>query len=104
MRNTFLVVVLLLHSTVVLCAQPTFKAGWKTYTTAMVIHEFNYNYVHTDSARLSLTDSVVTYVATDSLVTMTESFSMRDNTVYKTINFFSLGAKKKVIKTTTSWK
>ena len=70
-------------------AQQTFKAGWKTYTAGSIIHEFVYNYAHTDSVHLALADSIVTYVATDSAVVMTQAVRGRDNNVYKTIQYFS---------------
>lgn len=70
-------------------AQQTFKAGWKTYNTGSIIHEYIYNYTHTDSVRLALADSVTTYVAADSAVAMTEAVRGRDNNVYKTINYFN---------------
>jgi len=74
-------------------AQPqsplTFKAGWKTYNLGMVIHEYTYNYTHTDSARLYVTDSAKTYVSTDSTVSMLLTFKYKDKTEYKTINYLS---------------
>ncbi len=94
MKNSLFAGILLLHSTAVLCAQPTFKAGFKTYNTAMVIHEHTYTFL--DTAHITLTDSAITYVATDSSVTMTEYFSNRDRSVYKTINYFS--PKKQLLK------
>ncbi|GAA4467876.1 hypothetical protein GCM10023093_24430 [Nemorincola caseinilytica] len=77
--------------------QQTFKAGWKTYTAGSIIHEYIYNYTHADSVRLSLADSIITYIATDSSVTMTEAVRGRDNNVYKTINYFS--PKRQLLKT-----
>ncbi len=78
-------------------AQPTFKTIWKTYNTGWVIHEYTFNYVHTDSVHLYLTDSAITYVSSDSLVSMTEYFRNRETAKYKTVNYLS--AKKQLLKT-----
>ena len=78
-------------------AQLTFKAGWNNYQTGMIIHEYTYNYTFTDSIRLFLTDSSVTYATADSMVTETLSYHLHDNIIYKTVNFFNI--KKQVLKT-----
>lgn len=70
-------------------AQSTFKAGWNNYQTGMIIHEYTYNCTYTDSFRLSLTDSSVIYTTADSMVTEAVSYHQRDNSVYKTINYFN---------------
>ena len=77
----------------------TFKAGWKTYNLGMMIHEYTYNYTHTDSARLYVTDSAKTYVSTDSMVSMELVFKYKDKTEYKTVNY--LNNKKQTIKAET---
>jgi len=96
MRNTTLIFLLLLLTSGDAPSQATFKAGFKTYNIAMVVHDYTYNYTHPDSAYLTIIDSNKTYIATDSLVTMTESFSKRDQATHKTVNYFSL--KKLLIK------
>lgn len=78
-------------------AQATFKAGWTTYNTKMIIHEYCYTFVHNDSVRLYLTDSTNIFVSPDSLVTVSLNYSVRDKAVMKTINY--LNAKKQVLKT-----
>lgn len=75
---------------------PTFKAGWKTYNLGMMIHEYTYNYTHTDSVRLYVTDSAKTYVSTDSMVAMAIVNKYKDKTEYKTINY--LNNRKQIIK------
>ncbi len=95
MKNIAQFLLLLLTSAGV-TAQPTFKAGFRTYNTTLIVYEFTFNYVHTDSARLSATDSAKTYVGQDSLVTMTEASRYRDKAIYKTVNYFS--AKKQLLK------
>lgn len=67
----------------------TFKAGWKTYNLGMMIHEYTYNYTHTDSARLYVTDSAKTYVSTDSMISMVLSYRYKDKTEYKTIYYLN---------------
>lgn len=78
-------------------AQATFKAGWNTYNTRMIIHEYAYNFVQNDSIRLYLTDSSKTFVSPDSLVTVTLCYASREKSVYKTINY--LNTKKQILKT-----
>lgn len=78
-------------------AQPTFKVGWNTYKTGLIIHEFTYSYSNKDSLRLYLADSSQTLATQDSLVTVTMSYPLHDRAVYKTANFFSV--KKQLIKT-----
>lgn len=89
MKATLLFALPLLLSAPLLRAQQTFKAGWKTYTAGAIIHEYTYNYTHTDSVRLSLADSAKTYVSADSSVVMTEAVRGRDANVYRTINYFN---------------
>jgi len=72
-----------------LLAQPTFKAGWNTYQTAAIIHEYNYSYSNNDTARLTPTDSVKILLSPDSLVTLTVTFPARDKSVYKKIHYFN---------------
>ena len=78
-------------------AQATFKAGWNNYQTGMIIHEYTYNYTFTDSVRLFLTDSSIIYATADSMVTDAICYHIRDNAVYKSVNFFN--SKKQVLKT-----
>lgn len=89
MRSTTFFILCFLLCTQHMHAQQTFKAGWKTYTAGAIIHEFTYNYMHTDSVRISLVDSAMTYIAADSSVVMTEAVRGRDANVYRTINYFS---------------
>ena len=88
---------IILLSTADIWAQATFKAGWETYKTAMIIHEYTYNYSFNDSFRLALADSAEILVAPDSAVVMQVNFPFREKTISKTINYFN--AKKQVIKT-----
>ena len=72
-----------------LLAQATFKAGWSTYPTAMIIHEYAYTLPNNDTAKLSLTDSDKIFISPDSLVTVTLSYPFRDKSVYKKIHYFN---------------
>ena len=78
-------------------AQKTFKAGWNTYNTGTLTHEYTYNYSTTDSIRLFPSDSAVILTSPDSLVIMNSSYPIHDKSVYKTITY--LNPKKQVIKT-----
>jgi hypothetical protein len=80
-----------------LSAQNTFKAGWNNYQIGTVIHEYTYSYTYADSFRLYLSDSSITYVTPDSMVTESVSSHVKDNSVYKTVNYFT--TKKQVAKT-----
>ncbi len=70
-------------------AQSTFKAGFKTYNTGLIIHEYGYKYVQKDGPQLYATDSAKTYVNTDSFVTMTVAHRQHDQAEYKTINYLT---------------
>ncbi len=96
MRN-IIALLILLATTPLLHAQTTFKAGWNNYQASMIIREYTYSYTFADSFKLFLTDSAITYVATDSMVTQTHFYHLRDKAIYKTINY--LTGKKQVIKT-----
>jgi len=78
-------------------AQPTFKAGWNTYTTGIITHEYTYSFTPNDSFRLYPTDSAIIYSATDSAAVVMVSYPFREKTYNKTINYFN--AKKQVVKT-----
>lgn len=78
-------------------AQATFKCGWTTYKTAMIVHEYTYSYVFADSFKLYLADSAKTFVAADSAATLTISTPYRDNSKCKIANYYD--AKKKIVKT-----
>ncbi len=86
-RIIFLLIFLVGHNC--LLAQPTFKAGWNTYQTAAIIHEYNYNYSNNDTSKLTPTDSVKILLSPDSLVTLTATFPTRDKSVYKKIHYFN---------------
>ena len=96
MKNIIALLILLTASPL-LFAQTTFKAGWNTYQVSMVIREYTYSYTYTDSFKLFLTDSAVTYVANDSMVTQTTYYRLHDKAIYKVVNY--LTGKKQVIKT-----
>jgi hypothetical protein len=78
-------------------AQTTFKAGWKTYEAATIIKEYTYQYTHTDSMRITLTDSAITYIAGDSSVVMTKWVKGKDANVFCMVHYF--GPKKQLLKT-----
>lgn len=80
-------------------AQATFKAGFKTYNTGYIVHEYNYKYYQADDVTLQIIDSSITYISTDSAVTMVEEFRRKDPSVYTTINY--LNPQKQVVKTET---
>ena len=77
--------------------QSTFKCGWTTYKTVMIIHEYTYSYTYKDSFKLYLADSTKTFVAPDSAALLTIDYPFHDNVVYKEASY--LNGKKKVIKT-----
>jgi hypothetical protein len=77
-------------------AQPVFKAGWNTYKTGTITHEYTYNF-NNDTSKLLLVDSSVVLITMDSLVTMTIHSPFRDRSIYKTVNYFS--EKKQILKT-----
>ena len=77
--------------------QATFKAGWDTYKTKMVIHEYTYNFTPNDSFRLYPADSTVILISSDSAAVIVVNYPLREKTYNKTINYFN--AKKQVIKT-----
>ena len=68
-------------------AQPGFKAGFKTYVPAAIVHEHVYKYVPTDSTRLYLIDSNKTFITADSTVVMTEA--VRDKAQWKSVRYFN---------------
>ena len=70
-------------------AQASFKAGWNTYQTGMLIREYGYNYANNDTGKLTLTDSSMILLSPDSLVTLTISFPFREKSVYKKIHYFN---------------
>jgi len=74
-------------------AQSTFVADFKTYNIATVIKEYKYNYQVSDAVSTSFIDSIITYVAPDSLVTLSTDYPS-DN---RTINY--LDRRKRVLKT-----
>ncbi len=80
-----------------LYAQPTFKAGWNNYQTGTIVREYTYSYTYADSFRLYLTDSADIFITPDSMVTEAVCHHVKDNAVYKTVNYFN--AKKQVAKT-----
>ncbi len=96
MKNIVALLILVTTSPL-LFAQTTFKAGWNNYQASMIIREYIYSYTYTDSFKLFLTDSVITYVATDSMVTQSTYYRLHDKSIYKTINY--LTGKKQVTKT-----
>ena len=96
MKNIFALLIILAANTTMF-AQSTFKAGWNTYQTGMIIHEYTYTYTFTDSLHLYLSDSSVIYVTPDSMVTAALTSHVRDNSIYKSINYFN--GKKQVTKT-----
>lgn len=73
-----------------LAAQPTFKAGWNTYNTGMVIHECTYQLSQADSMKFVLVDSLKTFVSTDSLVTLTVRYSSGERVTYKTARYMNI--------------
>ena len=96
MRKIIFILVLFI-STVDVWGQGTFKAGWDTYKTSMIIHEYTYNYSSNDSIKLYLADSTQILTAPDSAVVLIVNFPLREKTFNKTINYFN--AKKQIIKT-----
>ena len=96
MRKIILTIILFTIS-VEIWAQPTFKIGWNTYKTGIIIHEFTYNYNNKDSIRLYPADSATTLATADSMVTITNTYPQREHCVYKTASFFN--AKKQVVRT-----
>ena len=78
-------------------AQSTFKAGWDTYKTGMITHEYTYNYSFNDSFRLYFADSSIIFSAPDSAVVVMINYPVQSKTFHKTINYFN--AKKQVLKT-----
>ena len=90
MRNCLLCFTLLIVTSFTSVAQATFKAGWTTYNTKMIIHEYGYNFVQNDSVRLYLTDSAQIFVSPDSLVTVALRYATRDRSVMKTISYLNV--------------
>jgi len=79
-----------------LYAQPIFKAGWNSYKTGMIIHEYTYDYNFKDSSHLYLTDSSIIYATGDSLVTLTVNYPLHEKILYKTAHYYNI--KKQLIK------
>lgn len=88
-ENTAIVLLLVLLTSGDAPSQATFKAGFKTYNVAMVIHEYTYSFNAADSARLTPLDSAQTLIASDSAATMAESFNKRERATYKTVHYFN---------------
>lgn len=80
-----------------LWGQATFKAGWNTYKTGFITHEYTYDYTYKDSIHLYLTDSAMIFATTDSLVTMTVNYPIHEKAIYKTVHYFNI--KKQLVKT-----
>ncbi len=95
--NKLFITFLLLVQGLSLQAQSTFKCGWTTYKTAMIVHEYTYSYTYSDSFRLYLADSTKTFIAPDSAATLTISYPFRDNNKYQTANYYN--ARKRLAKT-----
>jgi len=95
MRKSVLFVMLLLcfvHA----YSQGTFRCGWETYKTGVLIHEYAYLFNLKDSSKLVLQDSTRIFVSADSLVSMSMYSVPRDKSVYKTCYYFN--AKKLIVK------
>jgi hypothetical protein len=90
MKKSIFTVLLLLPCTTIL-AQATFKAGWNTYTTGTVTHEYTYTYSYTnkDSIKIAITDSAQITTSVDSSVVVNVTYPYHDKAVYKTISYFS---------------
>ncbi len=95
--NKLISLSLLLLCSYPVIAQPTFKAGWNTYSTGSLTHEYYYNFVNNDTGKMTLVDSALVFASTDSLVTLTVHIPFREKSVYKTINYFN--TKKQILKT-----
>ena len=96
MKRTITLLAMLIAS-VSSWSQENFKAGWNTYKTGMIIHEYTYNFSATDSFKLYITDSATILVSSDSGVVVAVSYPLREKYFNKTINYFN--PKKQVIKT-----
>ena len=77
-------------------AQPTFKCGWTSYKTSMIVHEFTYSYLFKDSIKFFLADSTCTFIAPDSQAMLKVDYPFHDNVTYKTASYYN--EKKKLIK------
>ena len=97
MKQALLLLLSLITASHHAISQNTFKAGWYTYTTGMIVHEYTYAYTFPDSLHLYLADSATTYISTDSMVAMRVESTMRNKSVMKTVTY--LNDKKKVAKT-----
>lgn len=95
MRLKLLVLFLFLSYTAIY-AQLTFKAGWNTYHTGMIIHEYTYNYSNKDAIKLSIIDSTEIYVTPDSMVAMTVGNRIYEHETTKKVNY--MNSQKKVEK------
>jgi hypothetical protein len=78
-------------------AQSTFKVGWNTYKTGVVVHEYSYNYFYKDSVRLTVADSAKILSTIDSLVTLKILYPINQKEIYKTATFYN--KKRQIIKT-----
>jgi hypothetical protein len=88
---------LLALSAIGLQAQTSFKAGWNTYNTGSIVHEYTYAFSYADTNRLNLTDSACVFIASDSGAVMTVTYPLRERAVYKTIHYFN--QRKQLVKT-----
>ena len=70
-------------------AQKSFKAGWNTYSTGYLIHEYTYAMQFQDTLKLNQTDSALIYCTLDSLVRMTVTFPYKQKDSFKTINIYN---------------
>lgn len=71
-------------------AQATFKCGWDTYKTAMVVHEYTYRFEIRDSVHLYLADSTKSWVAQDSQVVMNVTFPFQGyKTIFKKAEYYN---------------
>lgn len=78
-------------------AQKSFKAGWNTYSTGYLVHEYTYAMQFQDTLKLSQTDSSIVYCTLDSLVRMTVTYPYRQKDSFKTINIYN--SKKLLVRT-----
>ncbi len=70
-------------------AQKSFKAGWNTYATGYLIHEYTYSMQFQDTLKLVQTDSAIIYCTADSLIRMTVSFPYKQKDSFKTVNTYN---------------
>ncbi|MCW3121041.1 MAG: hypothetical protein JWQ38_533 [Flavipsychrobacter sp.] len=70
-------------------AQPTFKVGWNTYKTGLIIRQFTYRYTYTDSTILTLIDTATILATADSLTCVTMHVPMRERSLYKSASYLN---------------